>query len=186
MSQTSQRLIDATGYLNIRNKRVTITDLHVGQQVQLQVQGNGTFLPKGFSLPSGENQFDKTIYNLRASSARKLADPELKKVLLAAMKAEAAGDTQKAHDLFNEHLNGIQLSFSVIETGNTRKFQSGDMVKGVISLAENKNGVSNIVINDVSFVAPVVVAAKKYDMDALLAEMGEQDADVIGEETKTP
>jgi hypothetical protein len=178
---TERRTIDATGYLNIRNKRVTITPSHVGQQVQLQVQGNGTFIPKGMVLPSGINQFDKTIYNLRASSALKLADATLKGVLLAAMKAEAAGDAPKADELFNQHLNGIQLSFSIIENGTgTRKFQSGDMVKGIVASATNKDGVSNLVINDVSFVAPTIVEAKKFDMDALLAELGTQDEDAIG------
>lgn len=162
-------LIDSKTAISIINKRITVTRTDVGSSLRLKIQGTGQFLDKGHKYTVGgearENMFDRTIYNLRASSAMLMAAN--KPLFTAAMKAESAGDTQKAHDLFNEFLNAVQLSFSVIEPSN-RKFNSGDNVNADIILSVSKANVESLQVDSVSYIAPTVKAATKFEVTDLL------------------
>lgn len=177
-----RRLIDMKSMLQILNKRKTVTTNHVGQQVVLAVQGNGQFLAKGFQYPSPdgkgmtENQFDRTIYNLQANSQLSMQRAESKAILTEALKAENAGDSATAHDLFNDYLNAVQVSFSVIENaGSTsRKFASGDQVTAVVDQTVGRSGLPQLVVNDVRYKAPVTIAAKAFDVSDLIDIDGEK------------
>lgn len=166
-----RRLIDTKAMINILNKRKTVTVNHVGHQIVLTVQGDGQFLPKGFQSATAtgitENQFDRTIYNLQANSQLSMLRKENKTILADALKAESAGDMQAAHDLFNDYLNGVQISFSVIEP-SSRRFASGDMVTAVVDRVVSKAGLDQIVVNDVRYKAPVNIAAVKFELSDLL------------------
>lgn len=170
-ASTTRRLIDTKGFMAILNKRKTLKTTHVGAQVVLTVQGTGQFLPKGYKYPgpSGitENQFDRTIYNLLANSQLSMLRPENAEILKNAIKAESAGDMEAATELFNEYLNSIQVSFSVIEPSN-RKFNSGDQVTAVVAEVANSAGVNQIVVNDVRYKAPVNVEATTFVLADLL------------------
>jgi hypothetical protein len=173
----NRRLIDTTGFFAILNKRKTIKADHIGSQIVLAVQGNGQFLAKGFTYdgPKGatENMFDRWIYNLQANSAYSMQRPENKAILVEAMKAEAAGDLEAATDLFNDFLNAIQVSFSVIVNpgSSPRKFESGDQVKATVEEVTNGAGVKQLVVNDVRYKAPVAVEATKFTVEDLLGDL---------------
>lgn len=173
-ASTTRRVIDTKGFMAILNKRKTLKTTHIGAQVVLTVQGTGQFLPKGYKYagPAGvtENQFDRTIYNLLANSQLSMLRPENAEILKNAIKAESAGDMDKATELFNEYLNSIQISFSVIEPSN-RKFNSGDQVTAVVAEATNAADQRQIVVNDVRYKAPVNVEATTFALaDLLLKE----------------
>lgn len=171
-----RRLIDMKSMMQILNKRKTILTTHFGQQVVLTVQGNGQFLAKGFQYPAPggtgmtENQFDRMIYNLQANSQLSMQRPEFKAILLEAVKAESAGDTDTAHELFNDYLNKVQVSFSIIENpgGTSRRFFSGDQVTTVIEQTVGRSGLPQLVANDVRYKAPVSIAAKSFELSDLI------------------
>lgn len=174
------RMLDAKAFMSILNSRITIKTDNVGQQVLLAVQGNGTFLPKGHKYTVNgtdrENQFDRTIYNLRANSQLSMLRDENKQLLSDAIKAESAGNTEEAHKLFNDYLNAIQVSFSVIEP-SSRKFASGDMVTAVVGEAISEAGSKQLVVNDVRYKAPVTLTKTTFDITDLINS--EEGADVF-------
>lgn len=158
----------------ILNSRKTLKRDHIGQQVQLAIQGNGTFLPQGHKYTvagsARVNEFDRTIYNLKANSSLSMQRAENKQLLSEALKAESAGDMEKATELFNDYLNAVQVSFSVIEP-SSRRFASGDMVTAIVAEAIGKDSdVPQLVVNDVRYKAPVTVEATKFDITELIAE----------------
>lgn len=173
----TRRLIDNAGFFSILNKRKTLKVSDIGEQTVLTVQGNGQFLAKGFTYngPSGaaENMFDRWIYNLQANSAYSMQRPENKAILVEAMQAEAAGDLETATDLYNDFLNAIQVSFSVIVNpgSNPRKFASGERVYATVAEVTNSAGVKQIVVNDVRYKAPVEIAATKFTVEDLLGDL---------------
>lgn len=172
MSTQTQRIIDAKAFMSILNSRVTLKTDHAGQQVLLAVQGNGTFLPKGHKYSVGtegrENMFDRTIYNVRANSQLSMLREENKQLLSDALKAESAGDTEKAQELFNQYLNAVQISFSVIEP-SSRKFASGDACTAMVAVTDTKENGQQIVINDVRYKAPTTVAKTTFDITDLIS-----------------
>lgn len=165
----TQRRLDSAGAINIINKRITVTRAHIGSSLKLQIQGTGQFLDKGHEYTIGTdkrtNMYDRTIYNLRASSAELMKFH--KPLFTEALAAEQAGELDKAHDLFNAYLNAIQLSFSVIEPSN-KKFSSGDDVKATVALVVSQAGIESLQVEDVSYIAPTVVKATKFDVTDLI------------------
>lgn len=170
---TNRRKLDSKAFLAILNSRKTIKVSHAGQQVLLSVQGEGQFLPKGHKYSVAgeerENEFDRTIYNLKANSAISMQSAENRELLKKAMQAESAAEVDDADELFNEYLNAIQVSFSVIEP-SPRKFASGDQVTAVIAEVETKAGNKQLVVNDVRYKAPTQVEATKFEVSDLMAD----------------
>lgn len=166
--------IDSKTAIAIINKRSTLKVSDAGSLMQFIIQGTGQFLPKGHKYTANgmdrENGFDRTIYNLRANSA--IAMSANKGLFTDALKAESAGETQKAHDLFNEYLNTIQVSFSVIENGlgTGRRFDNGDVVKALVGTAVNAAGETAIIVDNVSAVAVVAAAKTTFTVDDLMAD----------------
>lgn len=169
------RLIDFAGMLNILNSRLTLKPEHIGQQVLLSVMGKGQFLPAGFQYagPMGatENQFNRWIYNLKANSAYSLTRKENRELLKEALKLESAGDVAGATDLYNDYLNAVQISFSVIDRGTSpQKLAAGDMVTAIVAEVATKAGEKQIVVNDVRYKAPTQVVATKFAVTDLIGE----------------
>lgn len=164
--------IDSKTAIAIINKRATLKMGDAGLNVQLIIQGKGQHLAKGHKYSVNgvdrENGFDRTIYNLRANSA--IAMAANKTLFTDALKAESAGETQKAHELFNEYLNVIQISFSVIENGlgTERRFDDGDVVKAIVGTAVNASGATAIIVDNVREVAAVAIAPTKFSVDDLM------------------
>lgn len=186
-TQSSGRIIDQAAFLNILNSRKTLKTSHVGLQVILAIQGIGTFLPKGHKYAANgvdrENQFDRTIYNLKANSQLSMMRDENKQLLSAAMKADSAGNVEDSTKLFNEYLNNVQVSFSVIEPSQ-RKFASGDMVTAIVAEAiAQGTEAKQLVVNDVRYKAPTSVEATKFDITDLIASEEGTEA-FAGEGTK--
>lgn len=173
MSTINSSLFDAKRTIGTINARKTINRTLLGQQVVLTIQGAGTFqsaTEQEARTPGQKQYFDKYIHNLKANSAEAMSRPETKAILAEAMKAEAAGDVEKADELFRQYLNTVQVSFNVIAATGRRKFEDGDMVTAVIEEAETKDGHKALVVNDVRYKAPVSVDKVKFDITDLLGE----------------
>lgn len=170
------RKVDSKLAISIINRRATLKVTDAGRLMQFIVQGGGQFLPKGHKWMTGdverENQFDRTIYNLKANSA--IAMQANKGLFTEALKAESAGDTDKAHDLFNEYLNAIQISFSVIDNGNGRsaRFNNGSVVKAIVGTSVSAlTNATSIIVDNVSEVVAEVAAKTTFSIDDLMEEV---------------
>lgn len=166
----NRRTLDSKGAIAIINKRKTLTPALVGEHITLAIQGNGQFLSKGHRYLVGgaerENAFDRTIYNLQASSS--LLMLANKPLFTQALKAESAGDVDKASDLFYEYLNATQLSFSIISNGRNQPMSAGDHITCDVSLVTSTSGVSSLQVNNPRYKAPIVVAPTKFDVSDLI------------------
>lgn len=165
------RMIDSKAAIAILNKRITVTPADAGSSLQLSIQGSGQFLAKGHKYTVAgaerENGFDRTIYNVRASSSLLMTLADNKRLFTDGMKAESTGDAQAAHDLFNAYLNATQLSFSVIMP-SSRVYHSGDDIKARITSVVSLAGVTSLQLDDVSYVAPKVKLATKFEVSDLI------------------
>jgi hypothetical protein len=171
-TQANARILDAKAAQAIINSRLTITSKYVGEQVKLQIQGNGTFQSakeQEERTPNQKAYFDKYIHNLKANSAEAMSRKENRELLEAALKAESTGDMATASELYNKYLNAIQLSFNVIAQAGKRKFADGDMVVCKIGTADTLAGHRAFTVSDVRYVAPVEVEQVKFDITALIA-----------------
>jgi hypothetical protein len=168
------RVVDTALFMAILNKRITLKPANAGEQHTLTIQGNPQFLTAGYQYPdpSGtgmlENKFSRTIYNVRANSALKMADKANRALLSEAIKAESAGDMVTATELFNDYLNAVQLSFSVIERPGALKLSKGNQVIATVDVIDTKAGARAIVLNDVSLKPAIVAAPTKFDLSDLI------------------
>lgn len=164
--------LDAERTIQIINSRITVKPTDVGSTLLFTIQGDPTFLQQGHKYSVAgeerENQFDRYIYNVRASSALAMTSAEGKKLFTDAMKAESDGDVQKAHELFNAYLNFVQLSFSVISNGRTQPMHRGDDVKARVIEAVSKAGNRSIQLEDVFYVAPKTAAKATFSVTDLI------------------
>lgn len=186
MTQTNARIIDYKQAESFLNSRIPLSSSHVGQQVVLQIQGSGTFqsaAEQEAKTPGQKAYFDKYIHNLKANSLEAMSRPENRLILAAALKAETEGLVDEASALYNEYLNAVQISFNVI-AGRGRKFENGDQVKAIVGIADTKSGHKAIVVNDVRYMAPVLVEKIKYSLTDLLGDVAPAPAATVTADDK--
>ena len=182
--------LDSKRAIAILNSRKTLTPAHVGQQVLLTIQGNGTYQTAeqqqardvAAGKPAAANYFPKWIHNVKANSSEAISRAENKALFTEAMKAESVGNMDEASKLFNEWLNNTQVSFNSIDNGR-RKLQNGDAITAFVETAETKLGHMAITLNQVQYKAPEAVAAVKFDISDLMTP--EVPAAVSAEEAVT-
>jgi hypothetical protein len=105
------------------NKRLFAPEALVGKTVSVTIEGNGVkydvknkageFVE---SVLGGGAIFQKMIYNLEANSEIALNNPANKALKSAARAAETAGNTDEAHELYQQFLRKVQMDFSVPTT----------------------------------------------------------------------
>lgn len=135
----------AVNQLRKRGQPLILAD--EGKQVKAEIQGTPQFIAAGTEQSNGRvNQFDRMIYNLMLTDGIKLAKRDTKKIFTDAVKAESAGDVEKAHELYNAWLNASQLTFSVIDNATTKRFAKGDVVKVFIGTAPSSINPSEVVL----------------------------------------
>ena len=177
MATTSRQLIDSKRAISILNSRKAIGKQHVeGAKVLLEVQSVSLLTAdqiresdvKRAREPRSQ-YFDTYIINLKANSIEAISRKENKALFTEAMKAESAGEQEKADELFNQWLNACQISFNMIANANTRKYEKGDEVKCKISEVDTEAGHKAIIVKSMDYVSPVAVADVKFDITDLLA-----------------
>lgn len=146
---TQNFILDAKAVQNIIAKRriIRLTDADTVLKFEIQGTGNTIAVVDKNGAPVLSNNgtgvpLTKTIYNVKANSHVAMLNPRNRALLKEAMLAETAGETEKAHDLFNQYLNKIQVSFSVILNPGrqTAQFFNGQMVQARVQLVTTDNG----------------------------------------------
>jgi hypothetical protein len=141
--------LDAKAAQNIIAKRRIIRLTDADSVLKFEIQGNGNTIPvtdkngaQVFSNGDSAVPLMKTIYNIKANSHVAMLNQRNRDILKAAMAAETQGDMELAHAKFNEYLNKIQVSFSVIINPgrSTAQFFNGQMVQGRVQLISTDNG----------------------------------------------
>lgn len=135
MATNKQRQsIDSKRAMAFFNSRGLVKVAHVGKRFKFFVSTNGNIIDvtdKEGNMVREINNADvvlrKKIFNIKANSeAAVLAAPnaQLRRDALA---AEKAGDAEKASELFNQFLNKVQFSFSVLSTSKLFDTLTGGM-----------------------------------------------------------
>jgi hypothetical protein len=150
MSTNSSFRLDARTVQNIIASRSIVKQqqAQMGDTVRFHIQGNGFTIPVmdktgAIVLDRQSGQpLSKTIYGVKANSHIAMLNPVNRAILTEAMKAETDGDEEKAHTLFNQYLNKIQVSFSVILNHNRVNpvFYDKQLVEGECELITTDNG----------------------------------------------
>lgn len=141
--------LDAKAAQNIIAKRRIIRLTDADSVLKFEIQGNGNIIPvtdksgaQVYSSSDSNLPLTKAIYNIKANSHVAMLNPRNREILREAMAAETAGEVEKAHDLFNQYLNKIQVSFSVIINPGRSvvQFYNGQMIQGRVQLITTDNG----------------------------------------------
>lgn len=150
MSTTNSFQLTAQTVQNIIASRsiVKLQQAQMGDTVRFHIQGNGFTLPvtdkTGAQVLDRQTQqpLFKTIYGVKANSHVAMMNPLNREILTNAMKAETAGNVEEAHTLYNQYLNKIQVSFSVVLNHNrvNPSFYDKQLVEGECQLITTENG----------------------------------------------
>lgn len=132
MSQTKFDNSNITRFNNIMNSRKTVELSNVNASMKLKVSGTPKY--GWYNDTLGKNV---DIYSLNANKATVLDSEWFADTLAEAVALEAAGDTKKAGELFDELLNKAQMSFNIInDKGTAERFVKNQPVIGTIELVE--------------------------------------------------
>lgn len=186
MSTTTKRSFTLAQVLSIVNspKNVRMQRNFDGRRVEVSVSGNGNVIDvkrkDGSTVQSITNEelvLQKTIYNTNAISDIALQNARNKQMLMDGIAAEKAGDTAKRDELFNEYLNKVRVSFSVLHGADgqpTAQFSNGDRVKVDVSILKTENGETFIL--DKPGMSAVIAPAKPDFKLADLLGINEEEA----------
>lgn len=160
---------------NIIAKRSLIDVAQAGELVKLTIQSGGTtiaVLDKAQApvLSAQGLPLTKTIYNVAANSAVAMRNPRNREILATAHAAEQEGDMDTASRAYNDYLNKIQVSFSVMHNPGAVivPFTKNELVKGIVQLITTENG-QLITLDKVSaVVATTLKATTKLSLNDLL------------------
>jgi hypothetical protein len=150
MSTNSSFRLNATTVQNIIKSRSIVKQqqAQMGDTVRFHIQGNGFTIPvtdkTGAQVLDRQTQqpLFKTIYGVKANSHIAMMNPINREILKSAMLAEKEGDDEAAHNAFNQYLNKIQVSFSVILNHSRVNpvFYDKQLVEGECELITTENG----------------------------------------------
>lgn len=168
----------------IMNQRVLIPETAVSKRVKLAIQGNGNTIDvkdkDGNFVASAADPnlvLQKRIFNCKANSGLAMGSERNRKLLKDAIAAEKAGDADKAHELFNEYLNRVQLSFGILlPSAVVEKLASGVEIAASITKVTTENG--SLLTIDPSTIS--VVEPETYGKTTFSLE------DFAGDEDETP
>jgi hypothetical protein len=164
--------------------RALLRNSQIGETVRFHIVGNGTLIPvktkDGAQVMSANDgsPLYKTIYNVKANSQLAIQNDRNKEILKGAFETEQSGDDMAAHAAYNDYLNKIQVSFSVINNPGRVgvQFYDKQLVEGEVELITTERGQLLTITN----VRPVAVEKLKA-MPAFSL------ADLMGlDEKKTP
>lgn len=98
---------------NLVGKKVHVTVTTAGTPFLVKRKADGEVVE---SIVEPGTPFEKMIYNTNANSSIAMANKTFWQIASDALKAENAGDYAKAHELYTQFLNKMQVSFSVPST----------------------------------------------------------------------
>lgn len=183
---TNSRTLDFTAVQNILAKRKILRVTDAGELIKAHIASTtGVTIPvttKEGDPVMGQNGMPlmKTIYNLQVNSHIAMLNPRNREYLSEGMKAETAGDMEKATELYNKYLNSIQVSFNVLLTSaSVPTFGKNDMVQGTVQLITTDNG-QLLTLDKVTAVkAKTLGDSQKFSLNELLGIAEKPTADDV-------
>ena len=172
---------------NIMNKRQLVPISKIGKgAITLTIQGNGNVIDvltkdgeQVGSITDG-TPLQKKIFNTKANSEMAMKNERNGKLLRDAIRAEKAGETTKADELYSEYLNKVQFSFSVLlPSAVADKLSSNVEISGKVQQVTTDNG-SLITLDPstISVLAPEQLGSTSFSLP--------DDEDEKTEEVKAP
>lgn len=128
-------------------RKFSTNDVENEQRIIVRITGNGNVIDvldgEGNHVvsPSTGEVLTKKIFNTNATNPYALGTPRVEEYRVEALKAQKAGDKQRAADYFNAWLNATNLSFSVLS--NTPEFNTlgkGDEIVCNLQKVTTDNG----------------------------------------------
>lgn len=188
---TTSRLIDSASVKGIMNKRGLVKTDQIGKRVQLTIQGDGNTL----DVKNADGEYvqsvvepgtvlQKRIFNCKANSELAMKNERNRQYLIDAIAAEKAGDAEKAHTLFSQYLNAVQVSFGVLLPSPVAgKLANNIEVSGIIQRIDTENG-SLITIDPstISVLAPEAVGTTTFSLDEFMPAEKESVATAVATE----
>lgn len=186
---TNQRKLTQAGVKGIMTKRIMVPANAVGKRVKFLVQGKGNTVDVknkegelvSSTIPGYEGTvLQKKIFNLRANSAVAMSNTRNRQYLIDGLKAEKAGDAEKAHELFNEYLNSTQMSFGILLPSNIAdKLSAGVEIAATVTEVTTENGsLLTIDPSTISIVEPEVYGSTSFDMSDFIEDDEEEPVEV--------
>lgn len=175
----------------IMKKRSTIPAEAENKRVRFLIQGNGNVIDvldkEGNPVTSTIEGYEgtvlqKKIFNLRANSGVAMSNSRTRQYLLDGIKAEKAGDKEKAHELLNQYLNSAQMSFGVLlPSAVADKLTSGmEIAAQVVKVTTENGSLLTIDPSTISIVEPEVYGATTFNMEDFVAEATKPAAGAAG------
>lgn len=193
-SNANSLILDAIKTQNIIASRAIVKRSQVDGTFQFHVQGNGNIIPvttkDGAQVMSsnGGSPLFKYIYNIKANSHLAMLNARNQAILREAMQAESAGDVELAHTKFNEYLNKIQVSFSVIINPGREpiRFHDKQLVEGEIQLVTTDNGELLTITNPRLVAVAKLGATPAFSLNDLMGVVEPDPKDIFTEKDKAP
>ena len=172
---------------SIMSKRVLVPAQAANKRTKLLVQGDGNVIDvldkegnEVHSTIKGEEGviLQKRIFNLRANSQLAMTNERTRSYFMDGLKAEKAGDTTKADELFSKYLNSCQLSFGIIlPSGIAESLGNGVQIECTVLRVDTDNG--SLLTIDPSTIR--VATPEEYEATAF--SMEDFEAEITAEET---
>jgi hypothetical protein len=179
--QMALRLDSKTAQKVFASRNLLTADL-VGEEVVITLQGDGNTVD--MERADGSAVVDeatgevvrKRIHNAKFNSELAIQAAPNKALLNEAVAAEKAGETDKAHELFNKYLNKVQLSFSIPSSSkHFGTLRDNQRIKGIVQRVDTENG-SLLTIDPKSIV--LIEAVKVFSKSTMLLPTEETAAPV--------
>lgn len=180
---TTQRSMTSASVKAIMQKRISIPTEAVGENVKLRVQGNGNTIDVTDksgepvqSLQQPGTVLQKKLFNFKANSGIALQNSRNRQLVIDGIKAEKAGDTEKAHELFNAYLNATQLSVGILLPSKvSENLRDGVLISADIMRVDTDNGsLLTIDPSTISIVEAKTYGATSFDLDDFDTETEEE------------
>jgi hypothetical protein len=143
-------MIDSASVKAIMNRRNLTKTSKVGENEVFTIQGDGNVIDVRnaagelvtSTIPGYEGTvLQKKIFNTKSNSQLAMSNERTRNYLIDGLKAEKAGDKEKAHELFNKYLNACQVSFGVLLPSPVADtLVSGSRIAADIALVTTENG----------------------------------------------
>ena len=182
MSMSTSRPMTSQSVKGIMNKRALVTAAQIGRRVVLTVQGDGNTVDvkdkEGNFVQSVVEEgtvLQKRIFNAKANSEIAMKNPRNRQYLIDAIAAEKAGDTAKADALFNDYLNSVQLSFSIVLPNTTAgKLANNVEISGKVQeITTEKGSLLTIDASSIAITAPELCKETVFSLDDFMPKEAE-------------
>lgn len=150
MSTQNARLLDSKSVQSIMSKRKPLKATDAGENIVLTIKGDGNVIDvtnkDGDLVTSTIAGFEgtvlqKKIFNTNFASQIAMNNPRARQFMIDGLKAEKAGDLQKAHELYNNYLNATQVSFGLLLPSATADLlRKGSRIAAEVIVVTTENG----------------------------------------------